>query len=377
MKIAIIASVSESLLNFRAPLIQELVNLGHDVLAFAPDHDDRSRSRLSALNVQSIDFSLERAGLNPLRDIATTVELRRLLTQHKPEVVLSYFLKPVIYGTIAAWISGVPRRFALIEGLGFAFTSSGVDSLRRASARLIVSGLLKLSLGLASKVIVLNPDDASDLVGQRIVRNDRIEILGGIGVDLGEWPECPFTDKSITFTLVARMLWDKGIGEFVGAAQIVKKSRPEGSFVLVGGVDDNPAAIPRSIIEGWVAEGAIDTWAGHTNVQPWLERSSVFVLPSYREGVPRSTQEALATGRPIVTTDAPGCRETVVEGLNGFLVPPGDQDALAKAMIWFIDNPEKILPMGRESRRIAEEKFNVTKQNRALIRLMGIESAAL
>lgn len=372
MKVAVISNDAFGLLNFRGPLLLELKRRGHDVLAFAPDIDASTRAALMAMGVQSVEYGLSRTGLNPFKDIATILQLRGLLKQHRPDISLSCFIKPVIYGTVAAWLASVPRRYAMIEGLGFAFTASPTVGRKNFIIRAAISLLFKFSLAKADLVIVLNDDDKNELIQGNLVDSHKVNILGGIGVDLREWNYSPPKMQPVTFILVARLLWDKGIGEYARAAASLRKTHPNAKFILLGGLDQNPTAVPREVVEGWVSDNVLDAWPGHVPVRPWLEQASVFVLPSYREGVPRSTQEAMAMGRPVITTNSPGCRDTVLEGLNGFLVPPGDHVALADAMRRFMDHPEDIISMGRESRKLAEERFDVQVQNRKLLALIGL-----
>ena len=195
--------------------------------------------------------------------------------------------------------------------------------------------------------------------------------LNGIGVDLVEWMPAPVAIKSITFLLVARLLREKGILEYAAAARIVKSKYPDTRFILLGGVDPNPGSLNTHEVSQWVNDGLLE-WPGHVAVKPWLAQTSVFVLPSYREGVPRSTQEAMAMGRAVITTDVPGCRDTVVEGVNGFLVPVRDAAALADAMMRFIKQPELIETMGKASRALAVERFDVHKVNAVILATMGI-----
>ena len=376
MKVAVISNDAFGLLNFRGPLLLELRRRGHDVVAFAPDIDAPTNAALAAMGVRSVEYKLARTGLNPLRDMATMLQLRSLLRRHRPDVSLSCFIKPVIYGTVAAWLAGVPRRYAMIEGLGFSFTVSPNSTLKTTAIRLAVSLLFRFSLNKANRVVVLNEDDKLELVKRKIVHPNSVSILGGIGVNLTEWEYSSPPKQPVTFILVARLLWDKGIGEYAEAAAILRKTHPSARIFLVGGLDENPAAVPREVVESWVSNNVLDAWPGHAPVRPWLENSSVFVLPStYREGVPRSTQEAMAMGRPVITTDSPGCRDTVLDGVNGFLVPPRDPDALAGAMRHFIEQPDDIVAMGRESRRLAEERFDVEAQNEKLLTFMGLSNA--
>lgn len=371
MKISIISNFAASLLNFRGPLLIEMVRRGHDVLAFAPDHDDATRAWLRANGITPVDFTLARTGMNPLRDAASALQLRRLLRRHRPDVTLGYYIKPVIFGTAAAWLARVPRRFAMIEGLGFAFTEGQRPSRRRAFLQHIVAMLYRGTLRLAERVIFLNPDDRREFVERGLVPPDRAVILGGIGLDLQEWGYARPNADAATFVMVARLLRDKGVEEYVAAAKALRADYPHARFLLVGGHDENPAAVPLAQVQSWVDAGIIE-WPGHVPVREWLAQASVFVLPSYREGVPRSTQEAMALGLPVVTTDVPGCRETVVEGVNGYLVPARDPVRLADAMRRYLDHPETIVSMGLESRRLAQEHFDVHVQNRKLLDFMNL-----
>lgn len=373
-KIAIISSQAFSLTNFRGSLIRELSSAGVTVIALAPDFDTKSRLAVRALGAEPVDYRLSRTGMNPLSDITDLIDLTLVLRRERPDISLAYFIKPVIYGSIAAWLSGIPKRYAMIEGLGYVFSEEhgGQESLKRRALRLIVTQLYRLALSRVSRVFFLNEDDVREFASRRIISGEKSYNLGGIGVDLGEWQKVKVNSEPITFLLAARLLREKGIVEYVNAARRVKAHHPTTRFILLGGLDPNPGGLSSDEVESWVSEGVIE-WPGHVAVKPWLAEASVYVLPSYyREGVPRSTQEAMAMGRPVITTDAPGCRDTVIEGKNGFLVPKRDVDALVVAMERFIDNPEMIEVMGQSSRRLAEERFDAHKINRKLMELMGV-----
>lgn len=372
MKIAVISNGAKSLLNFRGPLLAEMVRRGHHVVAFAPDHDDASRTALSDLGCTTVDYQMSRAGANPVREVGVILELRRLLGQYQPDLCFSYFMKPVIYGTLAAWLARVPRRYAMIEGLGFAFTVCPGQNLHRRLLEGVISSLIRVVGKRLDRLIFLNNDDLGEFVDRKLIDPDKAALLGAIGVDLDDWPQTPFPPGPVTFLLAARLLQDKGIREYVTAARMLRPQHPEARFLLLGGLDDNPAAIGRQEIEGWVKEGLIE-WPGHVAVKAWLAQSHVYVLPSYyREGVPRSTQEAMAFGRPVVTTNAPGCRDTVDDGVNGYLVPARDPAALVEAMRLFLDTPHLITALGQESRRLAKERFDVHRQNARLLTLMDL-----
>lgn len=370
LRLALITSYAPSLVNFRSTLIRTLCSHGVEVLALAPNFDSATREKIIDLGATPVDFPMSRTGLNPMLDALNTWRLAQLLLKLKPNITLGYFIKPVIFGSIAAWYARVPHRFAMVEGLGFVFTpTSDRLSFFRRVLKLLVMWLYKLGMSCAERVIFLNPDDMAELVAADLLPEEKSFLLGGIGVDLVRWQVAPSVSQPVTFLLVARLLREKGVEQYAQAARLVKQQYPLARFILLGGLDDNPGAISQADVEAWVDEGVLE-WHGHVPVQPWLAQSSVFVLPSYREGVPASTQEAMAMGRAVITTDVPGCRETVVDGVNGFLVPARSPEILAKKMCVFIEQPELIASMGSASRRMAEDKFDVHKVNRRLINLL-------
>ncbi len=372
MRVVLVAHYAPSLLLFRAPFIRALVQRGAEVLALAPDYTPELKARVEALGASPLDYPLNRTGLSPWEDLKSFLALWRHLKALKPDAVLAYAAKPVVYGILAAWLAGVPRRVALIEGLGYAFTE-GERSWKRRLVQGVLQALYRISLARAHRVVFLNPDDREEFIARGLVRRERAFLLGGIGVPLEDFPPAPPHLEPFTFTLVARLLWEKGVLEFVEAARRVKARHPGVRFLLIGPLDTNPGAIPEREVQAWVEEGIVEWIPWAEDIRPYLRETSVFVLPSYREGVPRSTQEALALARPVITADAPGCRETVVHGVNGFLVPPRDPQALAQAMERFLEDPGLIPKMGEASRRLAEERFNAGEAACKLLRVLGIE----
>lgn len=371
-RVAVIGSHARYLVDFRGALMEAMTAHGHEVLALAPDFDAAMRSQLSASGIEPVDISLSRTGMNPLWDFRDAIALYAQLRQLKPQVVLAYTVKPVIYGMLAAALARVPHRFALITGLGYVFSDE--RSLRHRIVQKVAQQLYRIALRGAEAIFMQNPDDAGEFISRGIVAGDKVARINGSGIDLAKWPlmELPF--PPVTFALAARLLGHKGVREYVAAARLVKAKHPEVRFLLLGALDSNPTAIGRLEVASWVAEGVVE-WPGHVEMRPWLAQTSVFVLPSYREGVPRSTQEAMAAGRPIITTDVPGCRETVVAGENGYLVPPRDAGSLAAAMLHFVENPRQIAVMGRSSRRLAEERFDVRAINERMLSVMGLDGA--
>lgn len=319
---------SPGLLIFRRDFIQYLVNQGHTIYAFALDYSSEAKAAVVALGAIPVDYKLSKTGVNPIRDLKDTLALAKKLKAVQPDVVFSFFVKPSIYGTLAAKLAGVPRRIAMLEGLGYIHTpnKSGF-SLKKRLLQLVHGCLCTIGYAFADKVLFLNPDDPDDLAKKSLVNREKFQVLGPIGLDLDAYPYKRITTfESIRFIFIARLLAEKGIFEYLEAARLVKKVYPNAEFVVLGGLDpDNPAALSSAQLDEVIEEGII-TYPGHvSNVSEWIANAHVFVLPSfYREGVPRSTQEAMAIGRAVITTDVPGCRETVIDGVNGFIIPPFD-----------------------------------------------------
>ncbi|MBA4384751.1 MAG: glycosyltransferase family 1 protein [Anaerolinea sp.] len=371
-KIAVIGNQALSLINFRGLLIKEMVSRGHHVFALAPDYTPESRAAVTAFGATPVDISLARTGMNPVRDMIDLLRMAKQLRALKPDVTFAYFIKPVIYGTLAASLASVHKRYAMIEGAGYVFIDSSQPSRRRRFLRQMVTQLYRAGLGRAHRVFMLNPDDRDLFVGEHMVNPNKVRLIDGIGLDLDHYSSSPTTTNPVSFIMVARLLREKGIQEFIDAARRVKTVHPEVSFFLVGSVDSNPGAVKEPEVQSWVKDGLVE-WPGQvTDVRPWIAKASVFVLPSYREGLPRSTQEAMAMGRAVITTDVPGCRQTVENGVNGLIVPARNAEALSKAMLTLIERPELVALMGAASRRIAEERFDVHRINSQLLKEMGL-----
>lgn len=377
MKITLISqNASPGLVIFRKELIQTLASQGHKVYCFAIDFTDTTRAQVKSLGGIPVDYSLNRTGLNPLQDMRDTWALSRKLKEIQPDLMFSFFAKPVIYGSVAAKLAGIPQRIGMLEGLGFTFTEQPFAlPFKTKLIRWIQVQLYRASIPLLDKIIFLNPDDPKDLLEKYSIKAKQVEVLGGIGLNLADYPYSPAPSEPVRFIFIGRLLAEKGVNEYIAAAQLVRQRYPEAEFVMLGGLDEaNPGGLTRIELDTLIAQGAV-IHPGHVdNVDEWLANSSVFVLPSYREGVPRSTQEAMAIGRAVITTDVPGCRETVVDGVNGFFVPPWSPEQLAEKMIRFIEQPELIEKMGKESYRIAQAKFDAQEVNERLVSALKLAS---
>ncbi len=316
---------------------------------------------------------VNKKGINPLADFRLICCLYWWYCKERPEIVHHFTIKPVIYGSIAARLANVPRIINTVTGLGYVFNDDKVACLRQ-----IVERLYRISLACANFTFFLNQDDFKVFNERRLVNPKKAGILPGEGVDCDFFsPPCLFGAKSQdapTFLMVSRLLWDKGVYDYVQAARVVKARFPEARFVFLGGRDErNPSVVPIKYLEKWQSEGVI-TWLGQVkDVRPVIADADVVVLPSYREGLPRSLLEAAAMEKPVITTDVVGCREAVEHGHTGLLVPVKDSVALADAMKKMIKHPELRLRMGREGRRKVEREFDERIVLKKILEVYGCE----
>lgn len=375
-KIILVGTVASSFYGFRADLIRAMRENQYTVYAFTSEYTDADLKQIESLGAIPMTYELNRGGLNPLSDIVATYKLSKKIREIKPDLVFSYFSKPVIFGTIAAKLAKVPKIIGMLEGLGYTFTEQPEGLAKKTELIKKVQVLLyKFALPQLDKLVFLNPDDPKDLIDQYAINVRKVEVLGGIGLNLKEYPCQPIINiqQPINFLFIGRLLKEKGIHDFLNAAKIVKEKYPETQFTVLGAIDPhNLGALTQSELDELISSNIID-YPGHVdNVKDWIAKSHVFVLPSYREGVPRSTQEAMAIGRAVITTDVPGCRETVEHGVNGFIVAKWNPEALAEKMIYFIEHPKQIEKMGYESYKIAQDKFDAEKVNQRLLNILGL-----
>lgn len=367
--IVLVGAFAESIVNFRGHLIRDLIARGHRVTALAAATTHYHEKKIRDLGCSFAAYPIDRTGRCILRDLNTFLSLRAAFGALRPDVVFSYTIKPIIWGGAAAAACRIPKFYALIEGLGYPFQT---QNLAQRLVGRIVMFLCRFSLRNAARVIFINPDDRRVFLSQKLVRPNQAAAVDGIGVDLNYYSRAPVTDGNFRFLCVARLLRAKGVREFVAAARELKARVPNIECALIGSLDPGPDSISAQELSDWVSEGAIQYKEQVSDVRPELAACHVFVLPSYHEGMPRTVMEAMATGRPILTTDVPGCRETVVQGVNGFLVKKGDAQHLADRMLWFIENRDRIGDMCAASRRIAEERFDVRRINAELLSLMEL-----
>ncbi|MDD4873771.1 MAG: glycosyltransferase family 4 protein [Dehalococcoidales bacterium] len=385
-----IGVIPSSLVNFRGTLIETMLAKGVKVCAAANGRDSNTEAKLLAMGVQYFPLHIARTGINPLADIVTIFDLICLMRRVKPDIVMSHTIKPVIYGGFVARLCGVRKVFSMIEGLGSVFMP--YESSIQALYSIIAKMLYRIGLIASKRVFFLNPDDLNQFVTEGYVSRQKAVLLNGIGIDLVYYTKEEMPEPSrLRFLMIARLLKDKGVREYIAAAKIVCASYQNVEFILAGDLDDNPSSIKQKELDLWQRDRIVNHAGWVDDVRPLIRSCHIFILPSYyREGTPRTSLEAMATGRAIITTDMPGCRETVdmsVDesvwkkeedvsklkiGRNGIMVPPKDVESLAAAMKFFFRHQEQIAIMGNESRHYAEERYDIHKVNIIILREMGL-----
>jgi glycosyltransferase involved in cell wall biosynthesis len=349
MRIVVLGGWALSLINFRAPLLTALVEAGHDVIAMAAQGTPEMTAKLAALGVRFEEVPLERAGVDPGADIRAVWHLVGRFRVLRPDAVLAYTIKPVAYGGLAARLAGIRHRFALITGLGYAFAPP--RDLRHRVVSAIARGMYRLGLAGAELIFFQNPDDRTDFEGHGLVPSGaRVEVVRGSGVDTVHYGATPLPAGPPVFLFIGRLLLDKGIREYVATAREVRRRHPEARFQMIGWHEPNPDSVSREELAGWQAEGAIEYLGAADDIRPAISGSHVIVLPSYREGTPRSVLEAMSMGRAVITTDVPGCRETIVDGEHGYLVPARSTAAIAAACERLVEAPQTIARLGQAGR---------------------------
>jgi glycosyltransferase involved in cell wall biosynthesis len=355
VKILMFANTDWYIFNFRLAQVQALCARGDEVVLLSPDGP--YGPRMQAMGFHWLPFPLVRRSLNPLSEIQTIIRLLRLYKREGPDLVHHFTVKCVLYGSLASQLLGIHCVVNSVTGLGYVFMDGG-------GARRWLRGLIKVCYRLLLKrtwVIFQNPDDRAIFLESRLVDPGRVALIRGSGVDIQHFSPQPEPTGIPLVVLPARMLWDKGVSEFVAAARILQSEGLRARFALVGDSDnENPASVPASQLQAWEKEGVIEWWGWKDDMNEVYGRASIVCLPSfYREGVPKTLIEAAACGRPIVTSDMPGCREIVRHGENGLLVPVRDAGALAKALYDLIKSPHTRSEMGIRSRIIAEKEFSM------------------
>lgn len=370
MKIAVFGNYPQWLIRFRGPMLKRMAEKGHSVYACAPSASEDVNAQLADIGVRYAHIPLRRANLNPLNNFKTFICFYQFLLKIKPEYLFVYTVKPVILGSLAAKLAGTDKIVSMIEGLGFVFTE--LEESKINWLRVFISFFYRLSLKCSSKIFFLNQDDYDYFLKSKLIDKNQGVVLDGIGVDLEYYYPVSLPEQ-ISFVMIARLIKEKGVCEYVRAAEIIKQDFPWVKFTLVGEVDEHPSSLSSLELEQLLVKNCVNYLGRLEDIRPAIRAASVYVLPSYREGLSRTIQEAMAMARPIITTEAPGCRQTVINGVNGYKVPVRNVQRLAEAMKKFIINPELAGEMGHQSRTIAEARFNEDDITDKIMSVMELE----
>jgi glycosyltransferase involved in cell wall biosynthesis len=367
-RVFVISRCARTLYIFRRSLIADALKCGAEVVALGAGGDG-FEERLAAGGIRFEPIPVAMRSIDLLADMRLVMCLVRRFRQNRPDVVHSFTVKPVIFATLAAWLAGVPRRVVTITGLGHAFTTAG--SLVRSAVKL----LYRVALSRAHVVFFQNRDDRDFFVSQGVVRASIARLIPGSGVDVDRFAPCPLPCEggaAPRFLMIARLLREKGVREYIRAAHLVKSEHPRASFALLGGTDPrNPSALTKEEIAALQRSGEVEWLDEVTDVRPFIAAADVVVLPSYREGLPRTLLEGAAMGRALVATDAPGCREVVIPGETGYLVRVGDPSSLAQAMARLCELPSEIAILGRRARHLVETCYDQRLVNQACLHSYG------
>lgn len=365
--IVVLSSHTPSLFWFRTDMMKEFISKGYAVYALANESENVWADKFKENNIIYQQISVSRNGVNPFQDNKTLDSIKAKLAAIRPDKIFTFQAKTVIYGSMAANSLGIFEVYPLIAGMGSVFLS---DGLKTRLIRAVMVSLYKRSMRKCPVVFFQNHDDEQIFRNYKIVENQKVVLLHGSGVNTEKFKQLPLPSKS-SFLCISRLIRDKGVYEYLEACKRIKTEYPDVRCLLVGPYDTNPSALKLEELQPFIDAG-IEYYGEQDDVRPFIEQCSVFVLPSYREGTPKTNLEAMACGRAVITTNAPGCKETVVDGKNGFLVPVKDVNAIYAKMKWFIENPTAAEEMGCVGRKMVEDIFDVKKVNRAICDAMGI-----
>ena len=348
--------------------MEDIAAAGHEIFAVGSDDSETYREAFADRGITYHSVRVSRNGLSPLQDLRTYCDLRRVIRDIRPDRVFVYQAKTIVYGAPVAARLGTRGVFPLVAGLGSVFRGGGLKNL---AIQQVLRLQYRRALRLSERVFFQNTDDRDQLVRMGLLPASKSVMINGSGVDLSRFAVEPLPGI-LTFLFIGRLIRDKGVTEYLEACKRIKAEFPEVRCILVGPYDTNPSAMRSADLEPYVQAGVVEYWGEMDDVRGAIAASSVFVLPSYHEGTPKSVLEAMSMGRAIITTDAPGCRETVVPGVNGILVTPRDVASLVDAMREFVSGAAVVCGMGAASRRIAEEKYDVHNVNRVIMKVMGL-----
>lgn len=363
-KFCMIATNGVSLINFRGKLIEELVQRGYEVVCVSIEDDSEIGEAIRNLGARYVQVSGDRTGVGLLSGFSMIKRYMNFFKNEKPDISFMYMSKPIAFGSLAARLTKTKHYNILVNGLENAYYRTGIKDF---IVRCVMSFLYKNASKKADNIFFQNHDDMNYFSEHKLLKKDsNAYVVNGSGVDMTHFTREELPDEPVIL-MVARLLWSKGIREFLSAITTVKQKNPQTKVLLVGGLDNNDEALTKDELDDFITKADIEYCGFASDVRPFLKRCSIFVLPSYHEGCPRCVLEAMATARPIVTTDVPGCKETVVDGVNGFIVPCRNSEALAEKINELVENAELRKAMAQKSFEMCEEKFEVGKVNDFII----------
>lgn len=368
MKIIVLSSHTQSLFWFRMDMMKSFIANNHTVIAVGSESVDLWGDKFAENGIKYRQIYVQRNGLNPLADIKTLSSIKEIFKAEKPDKVFAYQAKTIIYGSIVANNLGITDFYPLVAGLGSIFRGRG---LKNSIVKFILRNQYKLACKYSKLVFFQNKDDKAEFINGYLVTENKTAILNGSGVNLNNFqPAAQPIERAFLF--IGRLIKDKGIMEYLKACEAIKNKYPNVRCLLVGPFDSNPSAMKEEELRPYIENNIIEYFGEQKDVRPYLAQCSTFVLPSYHEGTPKTVLEAMAMGRSIITTDAPGCRETVSHGLNGYLVKVGDITTLEDAMEKIIQYPNISIKMGQESLILAKSKYDVNLVNKSIKEYMGL-----
>lgn len=370
MTIAVLSSHTPSLFWFRMEMMQSFAEAGCRVYALGNEPEALWKEKFAARGIEYREIQVSRNGTNPLQDLKTLGSIRRQLKDIRPDKLFTFQAKTVIYGGMAANMLGITEVYPLIAGMGSVFLK---DDFKTKVIRRILVTEYRLGMKKCPAVFFQNADDEAIFRENGIIKKQKTVQLHGSGVNTEHFRPMP-QPKDFGFLCISRLIKDKGVGEYLQACRKLKADYPQVRCLLVGPYDSNPSAIQPEELAAYTADGTVEYFGEQEDVRPYLSMCSVFVLPSYREGTPKTNLEAMACGRAVITADATGCRETVTEGENGLLVPVKDAEAVYLAMKKLYENPELAVRMGAAGRKKAKEVFDVKLVNKVICETMGIKA---
>ena len=368
MKIIVLSSHTQSLFWFRMEMMQAFIEQGYSVVAIGSEPENEWRYKFEEKGIKYKSISVQRNGINPLKDILTLKAINTIFKEEKPDKVFAYQAKSIVYGSVAARKNQIKEFYSLIAGLGSIFRGKG---LKNRIVRLVMQKQYRMACKYSKRVIFQNNDDRNIFLNKKIVEKSKTIIVNGSGVNLDIFKPVS-QPKTPTFLFIGRLIKDKGIIEYLEASKIIKEKYKNVRCLLVGPFDSNPSALQKYELTPYIEMNTVEYFGEQSDVRPFLSQCTTFILPSYHEGTPKTVLEAMAMARSIITTDAPGCRETVIPNKNGYLIPIANIEELVIAMEKFILNPEQSKFMGEESFKIVQEKYDVKLVNNTIMKAMNL-----